>query len=56
MIDFKGLESNTITGVMIEDVHLNFDQPFSNCELVQGQFLNAPGAEKCTLLRKKKNT
>ena len=54
MIDFKGLDSNTITGVVIEDVHLNFDQPYSNCKLVQGEYHDAPGAEKCKLLKEKK--
>ena len=54
MINFQGLKSNTITDVMLNDVHLNFNQPYSNCALVEGTFYNSPGAEKCKLLKEKK--
>ena len=49
----KGLKSNTITGVEIENVHLKYDHPFKNCELVEGVFSNSPGVEKCKLLKER---
>ena len=51
LIDFKGLPTNTISGVALEGIHLKFRSSVKTCEMVSGTYRDAPGADECKRLK-----
>ena len=51
LLELHGLKHSEITGVSLNDIHLNYNKAIFDCEYASGVFHDAPGAEQCDLLK-----